>query len=689
MLEHAQALLAWIGAHPRESLLLLFVVSLTDALFLLGAFVPAAIVLFGMGALVAMGSLELWPTALIAAAGALAGDALSFALGRRYGERLFQSRWLERYPEMIAGGRAFFARHGGKGVFLARFLGPVRSITPALAGASRMPVWLFLAVDAPASLAWALIFLVPGVLFGASLGLAAEVASRLAGLLVISIVLLLLGIWLARMLIGLFNRHAERWLRALLEWSRRHRHLGRFGPGLADPAQPETPALLAVSFTLLAGGLLWLLSFGGMGWRRYPGPLDALVHQTLSDLSTPWGTAAAHFLARLGEWPVYGPTAVAVLAALLWRRRLKAAAHWIAALAFALTLTALLTALPLLPAPQQFFSHLPAQPGTALRDLALPVIIYGYAATLLATWRPAPVRSLAYAGATTLVLLICLSRLVLAQEWISQLGFVLVISLLWLSALTLGYRQHRPERLFVGSFAVPVVGVVLVAAGMSWGMDRAAHQHAAAPRPAGTAYAMPLHDWWEGGWTSLPASRIDVRGRDSRPFEFQWAGSEEQVRAELRAQGWQPLPPMHLTDTLRWLTQSTHVDALPVLPQVHAGTHPRLSLRRPIDAQRQRLLRLWDSGVRVADTEGRVLPVWLGALSEQRARTYYRLFRYPVTERHAPALPPLPGRTADTRIRRVERDGAPLWLLGPAPVLYTAPLSSPDDAPAGAPVPLP
>src|SRR5689334_8225150 len=152
MLEHAQDLLAWVGAHPRWALVLLFFVALVDSLFLIGAFIPAGVVLFAMGALVALGTLELWPTTLVAAVGTLCGDFLSFLIGRRYGERLFETRLLRRYPDLVSRGRAFFARHGGKSVLLARFLGPVRAITPAVAGAASMQAWLFLVVDFGAAL---------------------------------------------------------------------------------------------------------------------------------------------------------------------------------------------------------------------------------------------------------------------------------------------------------------------------------------------------------------------------------------------------------------------------------------------------------------------------------------------------------------------------------------------------------
>ena len=143
--------------------------------------------------------------------------------------------------------------------------------------------------------------------------------------------------------------------------------------------------------------------------------------------------------------------------------------------------------------------------------------------------------------------------------------------------------------------------------------------------------------------------------------------------------------PLNATDTLRWLTETASIADLPVLPQVHAGAHARVTFRRPIDDERQQLIRLWDSGTRVEAQEERV-PVWLGIVTEQRARSYYRLFRYPVTEAESPPLPPLFASTANTALRAVERNGHRVWLMGAPRVLYTSPIP---EAPVGPPVPLP
>jgi len=61
-----------------------------------------------------------------------------------------------------------------------RFVGPVRPVIPAVAGMMQMPAGRFLAVNVASALVWAPAYLLPGIAFGASLELAAEVAGRLA-----------------------------------------------------------------------------------------------------------------------------------------------------------------------------------------------------------------------------------------------------------------------------------------------------------------------------------------------------------------------------------------------------------------------------------------------------------------------------------------------------------------------------
>ena len=187
-----EPLLQWIQAHPAWSGLVVFLTALAESLALVGIVFPGAMMMFGFGALVAAGAMALWPTLAYAIVGAIAGDGLSYWLGRHYQEQLSGLWPFSRYPDLLEKGKAFFKRHGGKSIIFGRFVGPVRPVIPVVAGMLLMPASRFIAVNVISALAWGPAYLLPGVIFGASLGLAAEVASRL----VIVIALFVGVLWL-------------------------------------------------------------------------------------------------------------------------------------------------------------------------------------------------------------------------------------------------------------------------------------------------------------------------------------------------------------------------------------------------------------------------------------------------------------------------------------------------------------
>lgn len=657
MLNQAEQWLNWLLAHPWIALTMLFVVSLVDALLIIGALVPASIFLFATGALVALGALDLWPTAAIAALGAVIGDGVSFWFGRRYGERLFATRLLQRYPELIANGRRFFDKHGTKGVMLARFLGPVRAITPALAGASGMPTVGFIIADFIAAYLWALLYLIPGVVFGASLGLASEVAGRLAMLLLLSFVVIGVGAWASAALFSFLQRRATRIVGALLDWSRAHRRIGRFGAALADPDQPETPALFAIALILVVAGALWLYLYGGHGDPVYPTRIDALIYQTLHDLQTPWGNALALSIASLGEPFVYAPVGIVALLALLWRRDGRAAAHWVAACAFGALISLTLHALPMLPPPSMYYHGIQVGSFTH-RDLVIVTVIYGFLPVLLSTHRPIRVGRWAYALTAVLLSQIVLARLYLGAEWWSLSLFSLLIALLWLAALGFGYRRHARRRAFGGRVILPVLATFLLAAILRWSSDGEPPERL---MPANLQQTLSSDEWWKRRYAELPLRRVDMRGEPGAPFDLQWAGELPQIAQELEGIGWQRPPPLGGGNVLRWLTASTPIADLPLLPQVHGGSHQVLTLRLPRDDDRQWLLRLWPSGWRVRRGPEQV-PVWVGTIVPQEARELYRMFRYPVSLRDsggAELFVPPPGEES----RMVSTPVGPLRLI--------------------------
>ena len=68
----------------------------------------------------------------------------------------------------------FFEKYGGKSVAFGRFVGPMRAVIPLVAGMMGMPTGRFLAANILSAIVWAPVYLLPGIVFGASLELAAE-----------------------------------------------------------------------------------------------------------------------------------------------------------------------------------------------------------------------------------------------------------------------------------------------------------------------------------------------------------------------------------------------------------------------------------------------------------------------------------------------------------------------------------
>lgn len=143
----------------------IFVVSLLESLAFVGLAVPGTLILLMVGVLVSQGYLDLFDSAIFVAVGAISGDVISFILGRKFtspDKIMFASAYMAK-------GKDFFKKHGGKSVFLGRFIGPLRPIIPFVAGLSNMGIRRFLAWSIFSGLVWTIFLLLFGYFFGQTL----------------------------------------------------------------------------------------------------------------------------------------------------------------------------------------------------------------------------------------------------------------------------------------------------------------------------------------------------------------------------------------------------------------------------------------------------------------------------------------------------------------------------------------
>jgi len=134
---------------------LLFVVVMLESF---GFPLPGETALIAFGVLASQGHYSIVTVIAVAAAGAIIGDNLGYALiGRWGGRRLFErTRYGRRYAErFLPTAERLMAKHGGKVVFFGRFISILRFTAAWAAGIARMPWWRFFFWNASGAICWA------------------------------------------------------------------------------------------------------------------------------------------------------------------------------------------------------------------------------------------------------------------------------------------------------------------------------------------------------------------------------------------------------------------------------------------------------------------------------------------------------------------------------------------------------
>ncbi len=140
---------------------IIFLLGFAESLVLVSFFVPASVLFIAIAALHSAADGPFLPILLAGALGCLAGDIASYMIGWRVRHRVKTIWPFQARPDLLARTRLLVRRHGVYAIVASKFIGPVRPITPLLAGASRMPWCSFAGASTASSLLWALAFLAP------------------------------------------------------------------------------------------------------------------------------------------------------------------------------------------------------------------------------------------------------------------------------------------------------------------------------------------------------------------------------------------------------------------------------------------------------------------------------------------------------------------------------------------------
>ena len=623
-MHHINALLTFITHHPEAAYIAVFFISFFESLALIGLALPGTMIMFGLGAIVATGSLGLKPALLLAITGAISGDGISFWIGHHYQQRLNQMWPLSRYPALLKNGVTFFHRHGGKSVLFGRFIGPLRPVIPMVAGMVRMRPLYFIGVNVLSVIAWAFAYILPGVFFGTSLMMAGAVSTRLAVLLLLTVAISWGFAWLVRKLIFLVRIKGPSWISDLKSWAFQDAPAyGALGPlkiFFSRLFRNHHGEIYIFGASIAA---LFLAGWGFLGLlQRIIGkdPLelvDISIYHLFQAIRSPRADYLFVALTETGDYFVNLFVAGAVLGVLLVKRCYRTAFFWAMAVVGGFEGIQLLKWAIHLPRPTMLYDG-PSAFAFPSGHTTMSVILYGFLAFLLTRGVHSPFRRGLFAITFTYCTLIAISRLYLGAHWLSDIMGGFFIGTAWASLLGIAYLKKPAEGIPRHMIGVVAVLAILIAGGWHISQKHTEDLRFYAFKP--DIQPMSFDTWLSSGWRQIPGRRTDMSGEQEQPLSLQWAGSTDELEHYLLSQGWRRPPALGLKTFMGMLSPETPLEKLPVLPSSNSGRFDALRLVSP-DKNERWVLRLWPTGFRVG-----AVPLMVGAIEIQTRHQLTWLF---------------------------------------------------------------
>ncbi|KKS78715.1 MAG: hypothetical protein UV53_C0026G0006 [Candidatus Azambacteria bacterium GW2011_GWE1_42_9] len=162
------AVIAFLQTHSVLAYPVLFLGSYADTFIGIGFFIYGEIFFIAGSVLAGAGVLDIWLVALALYLGGILGDTSSYFIGLKYGASVFKNGRRIFSIENYKKGKKLFHKHGNKGIFLARFMGPLSWVTPFFAGVYKVPYRYFFYYNMAGVILAISQFLIIGYAFGAN-----------------------------------------------------------------------------------------------------------------------------------------------------------------------------------------------------------------------------------------------------------------------------------------------------------------------------------------------------------------------------------------------------------------------------------------------------------------------------------------------------------------------------------------
>ena len=620
----ARNLTQFLHLYPLAGVGFAFIIAFIESLALVGTVIPGSVTLTFFGILMGSGAIPLVPSLMVIMLGGFLGDGLSFWVGHHYKDRLRNTWIFKRYPAIIKNGEYFVQQHGGKSIVIGRFVGPVRSVLPVIAGMLGLSVKRFIIADAVSSVGWAIAYTFPGILIGAA---SLELPPKLATALIIFILSAIFIIWLLCKLIQIFCKNiAKAWTKHCEQVASKLIHYPMIKKILGTHHIEKNIGLLFFSIIFV---LLFIILSLSLIYIPQLQSLNQIIMHLAQSLRTPILITLMVGFTILAEKKVVACIVLVILITLLLRRAFKQSVIWVGHFLTAALLVKTLKLLFAFPRPPGLLTALPTYSFPS-GHVTLAFALYGLLGVLL----PRRIQKISLLFIATMI---AVSRIYLNAHWLTDTvgGAFLGLSI----AMFTAFLWHR-----IDDHRVPLdilkrwvlISTLTVSAIVAFHDGHVLIKKYQLNFPT---KIIQYNNWWsQNGKPIIDTYHLNRRGFKSDRLNIQFMGTLNCIKNSLNKQSWQTRQTTNWQNFIPRVLGANKPQQLPIMPHLYRNQRPKLILSLQTTPQSPLLiLRLWQSGLKFSDNKN---PLWLGSIHYKITWHHYWLRRH--QREYAKVTPAIP-----------------------------------------------
>lgn len=600
---------SWLNNNPTWAGIITFLISFSESLAIIGSIIPGSVTMTAIGILIGTGIIPAKSTFTWAILGAIAGDSASYYLGFYYKDRIKNCWPFAKHPHWLNMGKDYFEKHGGKSVLIGRFIGPLRSIIPLIAGSMQMPTSRFLIANILSAIGWSFLYILPGVFIGAATTeLSADTATRLFIYVLVALLALWLMSFITRWLVTQLSHYFEISIDKYWLYLSTHPRLKRFSLLLINN-QNHSDTLrfklfLFALFLLILYSLLTILSYSSDSISNINSAYFHFIHSIRTDLFNYFFIV----IRSLSHNNSLICMIVVIFFSLIMSQRQKIAIIWMANALFIFSLTYLLSRYMV---PLQFSNHIKtisfSYPDTTSLIASNLILLLTY---MLNSTSGYPQRNIVLFISSLAVCLIGLSSLYVENNIL----FTVFASLcMGMSIATISYlfmkRSDQNLSMPVNFSPILLITVALTALFINYTTGESKRQ---ALKQTITTHYIALSPWWQQHKPVMPLYRYNRFGHPIALLNIQWLDNLKSIEQQMLSQGFKKA---NLNSYLHWLERlaaKNKLNQLPVFTQLLNDKKPTVTLYKYTnDKTPLIILRLWPSPIQIKDSNK---TMWLGSM---------------------------------------------------------------------------